>query len=175
VEEFETEDREELRKALRKYSLNDLNEVDIRPAMSELEFQAVLGSSPGVARGGGWFMPGSSTRKPEIVLNPILPAGSTLDHEMGHMLYYKKEPEHGFTLEMDELYEDKDYRDKVADMIGDPYCKKNVHEFCAEGFEMMMDRPNYTAEMIESTSGAKTYFTQIMKDIGYKVKREKGK
>jgi len=71
------------------------------------------------------------------------------------------------------MHADEDFRDRVAELLGDPYCKKSEQEFAAEGFQYIMVHPDAAARAMEDLPGAETYLGQVMKDTGYKIKKKK--
>jgi len=162
--EFESDDRDRMKRYLERYKLKDLRKMKIG-VMTEWNFKRHFDASPKDVPGGGIYRPITG----EIELNPINPIGSNLDHEVGHFLYYDKW-DRGYSPGIDKLWDNNEIRTSVSRHV-DSYGLTNKKEFAAVGFEYAMNHPRVAALLMKKNSNLKEYFEQIEKDTGYKIKK----
>ncbi len=157
---YSAADKAKVEEILKTYRLEDLEYVDIK-VMSRSEMRADLGGLDAV----GYFDP--MKRKIALAHHWELYA---IDHEMGRAIFYKK---FGTTHPQKYRKYIKESRYKSSLKFLGEHALSDEGEIMAAGFAAMKKTPSYIAAKMKKDKYIKEFFEGIMKDSGYKIKKER--
>jgi len=148
--------RAEMEAKLKGYNLEDLEYVNIK-SMSQKEVTDRLRGMEAA----GFYDPRTKEIGPAHRWESAI-----IDHEMGHAIIQRKlgttdPPKYKKFLT-------KEYKENLDFLSA--YAFTNEAEIVAEGFSMMKEKPSYVYYKMETNKYVKEFYTELIKDTGYKLK-----